>query len=118
MAGERDLAVQITSDSSLQFPCSFSGQSRQILDIITCRQPKLSDHVPRRRLQIAIVAFRRIVLLRTTKIGIGGYRLGPFEALEASFGFVLGGGVVGGATKEFIGGNGFLVGEFLACILF
>lgn len=93
---------------------------RQILQIIPSRNPKLPDKIPRRALQIAIIApigLRRVVV-GTAKVRVAGDGRRALEALETGLGFGDGGRVEGGAAEEFVRRDAFLGAEFCAGVFF
>lgn len=112
-----NLTIQIPSHRPPQLPSPIPSKTNQILQIITSTQPHFSDHIPRRTLQITIFLVRNIIL-GPAEIRVRGDRGRAFETLETGFGFGLLGWVVGVAAEEFVAGNGFLGGEFVAGVGF
>ena len=106
---------------TLQLTRPLPQHLRQILQIIPGRDAKLAHEIPRRALQVAVVAIlvhlQRLVL-GPAEIRVAGDGRRALEALQPGFGFGLGGRVEGGAAEEFVRGDAFLRAEFGAGVLF
>lgn len=70
MFGRHTLAVQIASDSTLQFGGSLTQNLSKVLQIITCSNTKFADEILCSTFQIAVV-LSSILLLGSSKICIG-----------------------------------------------
>jgi len=106
---------KISSNSTLQPRSTFSKRGRKIVDVISRRDTKLADKVLGRGLEVAVVLLG--LGLRAAKVGVGRDGGGTLEALEASLGFGLHGGVVGTLAEEFVGGDALLVAKLLAGVV-
>lgn len=106
---------------TLQLSRPLPQDIRQILQIITSRDPKLPHKIPRRALQIAVIPILvslRHVVFRSTEVGVAANGRSAFEALETLLGFCLGGSVEVVAAEEFVRGDAFLGSEFFAGVFF
>lgn len=114
-----ELRIQIIPNSPLQLRRPLAKNIRQILNIIPRRNPKPPHKIPRRTLQIVILAeIHLVVILRSAEIRIRRDRRRALESLQTRSSFGLGVGVVGVAAEEFVGGDAFLAAEFFAGVAF
>ena len=114
----RPLAVQIPGHRAPQLSPALARNVDQVFQIIASREAHLAHEVLRRRLNIPVVAILKTgFVLRPAKVRIAGDRCGSLEALQTLLRFGLRVGIVVVAAEELVGGNGFLVGEFLAGVV-
>lgn len=92
----------------------------QILQIIPRRGPEPADEIPRRALQVAVVAVLvrlRQVIVRASKVRVRGDGRGALEALQPGFGLGGRGRVEVVAAEELVRGDALLGAEFLPGVL-
>lgn len=108
--------VQVIPNGTLQLRRALAQHTRQVLQIISSGDAELAHKVLCRSLQVAVVlnATGALLVFGTAEVGVGGNGLRAFEALQACFGLILCGRVVGAFAEEFVGGNAFLDAEFFA----
>ena len=90
---------------TLQFGCPFAQDLREVLQIISCSDSKLSHKVPRSALQISVVSILARLwafFLGPAEVRITRDGCGTFKALQPLFGLSFDAGVEVIATEEFI----------------
>lgn len=105
------LAAEISADGSLQ-PCgALADDVAQVLQVITGRDAEAAHKVLGSGFEVSIV-FAHILILRTTKVGVGRDGCGALEALKSCLGLGLCVGVVVTATKVLVRRDALLGAEF------
>ena len=113
------LTIQIIPNSTLQLLRPFAQHTRQILQIITRRDPKPAHKIPRRILHARILAqVLNLLLFRAAEIGVRGDGSGTLETLQTAARFGLRGWVEGVAVEEFVAADAFLRAEAFAGVAF